>query len=111
PSCASSHDIIDPIAGAFQKYDDNDQERYRPIRGWYGEMLAAGYGDAQMPTDWLGNAPLWLGRRIADDPRFPFAMVKIVYEGLMGRSPGDYPQDFDAADYSARFNAWRSQEA
>jgi hypothetical protein len=38
-------------------------------------------------------------------------MVKIDYEGLMGRTPVDYPEDYDADDYGARFSAWQNQEA
>lgn len=111
PSCSSCHEILDPIAGAFQKFSDNDPERYEPGRSWYGEMKAAGYEDEQMPTDEISDAPRWLGKRIANDPRFPFAMVKIVYQGLMGRAPVEPPEDFDAPDYSARFQAWRDQES
>lgn len=111
PSCASCHQILDPIAGAFQKYSDNDAERYEPNRSWYGEMLAAGFGREQMPTGDIDTAPNWLGQRIAADPRFPFAMVKIVYEGLMGREPVAHPEDFDDPNYSAHFTAWRDQEA
>ncbi len=74
-------------------------------------MLAAGFNGEQMPTSDLDEAPLWLGRRIAADPRFPFAIVKIAYQGLMGRKPVDYPEDFDAPDYAPRFAAWRDQES
>ena len=110
PSCSSCHEIIDPIGGAFQKFSDNNQEQYLPLRSWYGDMKPAGYGAEQMPVSEIERAPEWLGQRIAGDPRFVYAMVKIIYEGVFGRVPLEYPADQQNPDYSAQLQAWQSQQ-
>lgn len=111
PSCNSCHTIIDPIAGTFQKYDDDDAERYRPDRNWYMEMEAPGFGKEEMTVDESAAAPQWTAARIAADPRFVQAMVRWVYLGLMGRAPLDYPSDTSADNYPALLAAWNAQDS
>lgn len=106
PSCKMCHVIIDPIAGAFQKFDDNDYERYRPDRVWPTEMFLPGFGDAQMQVTDYPNALQWLGQRIAADERFPLAVVRNLYERIIGQTPEDFPQDPSGAAYVA----WADQD-
>ncbi len=44
------HRELDPIAGAFQKYDDYDPERYVPDKEWHKDMFAPGFAGEALPT-------------------------------------------------------------
>jgi hypothetical protein len=44
PSCSACHKLVDPVAGAFQKYSDYDQEKYEPTKEWHTEMFPPGFG-------------------------------------------------------------------
>lgn len=110
PSCNSCHEVIDPIAGAFQKFSYYDQERYEPGRSWFQDMKAPGFGEERMSVDDFDSAPTWLGQRIARDPRFPYAMVSLIYEGLVGREPQPYPTKLDDPDYGELYRSWETQQ-
>jgi hypothetical protein len=105
-SCKMCHVTIDPIAGAFQKFDDNDFERYRPDRQWPTEMFLPGFGDEQMQVGDYPNALQWLGQRIATDERFPLAVVRNMYERIIGQAPIDFPEDPAGGAYVA----WAAQD-
>jgi mono/diheme cytochrome c family protein len=109
PSCASCHRQLDPIAGAFMKWDEGDQDEYVPEREWYREMYAPGFGDELMPVDAYDAAQLWLGKRIVDDPRFSLAMVRHMYSALTGHKPLAYPRQ-GADRYRAQLSAWETQD-
>ena len=83
-ACNACHRQIDPIAGAFQKFDDNDQERFRPERNWHAEMFAPGFGKEVMSTSDFENAPQWLAQRLVKDFRFGLAAVQTVFTALTG---------------------------
>lgn len=110
PSCNACHKIIDPVAGAFQKFDDNDQERYRPNREWHTEMFPPGYGTDEMTIDEYPYALNWLAERIAQDPRFVRATVQQVFSALTGQKPLAYPADPEAADFASQLKAWEAQD-
>ncbi|MGB1015042.1 MAG: hypothetical protein ACPG4T_12975, partial [Nannocystaceae bacterium] len=90
PACSVCHNIIDPLAGSFQKYDDNDQEEYTPEREWYTDMVSPGYGEETMPTSEYNQALPWLAKRAADDPRFVLGTIYTTYTALTGLAPLDY---------------------
>lgn len=105
PDCKTCHVVIDPIAGGFQHWDDNNQEQFRPDREWHAEMFAPGFDKELIQT---GEVPeVWLGQRIANDKRFPVAMVNHLFKALMGRAPLDFPRDSDPNNYVA----WSSEAA
>jgi Protein of unknown function (DUF1588) len=110
PSCNACHKIIDPVAGAFQKFDDYDQERYRPEREWHTEMFPPGYGSDEMTLDDYPFALNWLGERIARDPRFVRAVVQQIFTALTGQKPLPYPADPEADGFAARLQAWEAQD-
>jgi Protein of unknown function (DUF1588) len=110
PSCNACHKIIDPVAGAFQKFDDYDQERYRPDREWHPEMFPPGYGSDEMTIDEYPFALNWLGDRIAKDPRFVRATVQQIFTALTGQKPLAYPADPDAEQFSSQLQAWEAQD-
>ncbi len=107
PTCKTCHVVIDPIAGAFQQFSDNDQEQHVPDREWYGDMAGPGFGTKQMTLQDIADNPLaWLGRQIADDPRFAISVVRNVYKSLTGQAPLEFPDDPATGAYAA----WRAQD-
>jgi len=110
PSCNACHKVIDPVAGAFQKFDDYDQERYRPDREWHAEMFPPGYGTDEMTIDQYPYALNWLGDRLAKDPRFVRATVQQIFSALTGQKPLAYPADPDAVGFSSQLKAWEAQD-
>ena len=97
--CTSCHAVIDPLAGAFQNWDDRGS--YAPREeGWYEEMAPPGFGEAAIEFERYNESLPWLAERIAADPRFATATVHNVYRGLLGhdlvRAQGD-----DAAVYNS----------
>lgn len=106
--CTVCHDVIDPVSGAFQNWDD--QGRYMPPEnGWYTDMLPAGIEGQQMPSDvWAESVP-WLNARAAEDPRFVEAAVQHAFKLLTGQAPLRLPTDATRADYEAAFRAYEVQ--
>jgi hypothetical protein len=111
PACNTCHAIIDPIAGAFQKWDEYDYDRYRPDQEWYAEMAEPGYGNERMPTSEFGAAEQWLAKRVVADPRFLQSVVATVFQAIVGHAPVDYPSDSTASDYAAKLRSWETQDA
>ena len=109
--CNGCHRQIDPIAGAFLKWQENDQERYEPRTDWHPEMFAPGFGKEVMDTAEYPRAEQWLAQRIVADPRFVLSAAQTLYRGIMGREPLEYPADPQAADFDAQLRAWRAQDA
>lgn len=107
PDCKTCHVVIDPIAGAFQKWDDNDYEDYRPDREWPAELFLPGFGTEQMQVNEYPEALQWLGQRIANDPRFPLSVVRNVLHSMTGKDPVDFPDD----PARGGFIAWQGQDA
>lgn len=108
--CAKCHRVIDPIAGAFQAFDKNNQEFLLDPPVWYPEMFAPGYGNELMPADQFSVGIQWLAQRVAADPRFALAMTHTVHRALTGQRPLAYPTDAGAPDYKARMTAWEVQD-
>lgn len=107
PECTSCHEIMDPVAGAFQNWNENG--RYRP-ESWHADMRAPGLGDEIMPADDYPNSLQWLGAKIAGDVRFARAMVEMVWEGMSGQPALQQPTDPSAANYTAQIKAFGVQD-
>jgi hypothetical protein len=106
PNCNVCHEVIDPVAGAFQNWDD--QGRYRPPEGgWHGDMKVAGFGDEEMSSSQYPNALQWLSEKVVEDQRFATSIVRTVYTGMTGAMPLSEPNDPNAADYLGRATAFR----
>lgn len=107
PQCSKCHSVLDPVASIFQNWDDKG--RYRPSRlskyGWYADMEARGFNGEVMPL--AGNVDSsvqWLASRMAQDPKFPRAVTRIMVNGLTGKEPLNAPVDSGAAQ--AEFDAY-----
>lgn len=85
PACSVCHATMDPIAGAFQNWDDRG--RYRPVENWLQELRAPGFGEETIPSDQSASSLQWLGNRIAQDERFATAAIHTVYRALTGEEP------------------------
>ena len=107
PACTSCHDLMDPIAGAFQNWDDTGRFRPRP---WYEDMLPPGFNGTDMPPDAYPTSEQWLGQQIAADPRFARAIVQTLYFGLTGERALQPPTDPAAANYAAQLRAFEVQD-
>jgi len=101
PKCSKCHSVIDPVASVFQNWQSRGQ--YRPVRleryGWYSDMDLRGFNGVVMPL--AGNVDSsvqWLGHRIAEDPRFPKAMVRMLVNGLTGKEPLRAPAEASATE-------------
>jgi hypothetical protein len=109
--CNFCHKQLDPVAGAFQNWDDYDMEKLVPDREWYPEMFAPGFDGEDMPKSEFPNALPWFAKRAADDPRFVIASVHLVYRALTGQEPLTYPADTEHPQYAAQIAAWQAQDA
>lgn len=106
--CSVCHKVIDPIAGAFQKFDNDG--RFRPEATWPGFMPQPGLGTETINDVREYPAALqWLGKKIAADRRFVNATVYTVYEALTGHKPLDYPAS-DAPNFANKLSSWRAQD-
>lgn len=111
-NCSVCHTVIDPIAGLFKNW--NGQGRFLPQQGWYDEMRPPGYESLTLPAS-DDAAPLrWLAKQIAQDPRFVSAVVRQVYEMVVGQPPASLPSEEDEsltpAEEAARVAVYKAQQ-
>ena len=100
--CVVCHRTIDPIAGLFQDYY-NEEGHYGPRKaGWFADMFGPGCEKVDLPATDLLRPIQWLGQRIEQDPRFAVAMVEHVYYILMGRKVLLPPDDIDDPHFAAK---------
>ncbi len=106
--CTVCHGVVDPIAGAFQNWDDDGQ--YNPMEdGWYTDMLPPGMEGQNMSSEEWGNSLAWLANKAATDNRFVESAIEHAYKILTGESPLTLPTDATRPDYEAAFRAYEVQ--
>lgn len=110
-TCVVCHQVLDPLAGAFQKWDDNNQDRFQPERKWFSDMFQPGYGDEKMEAAYYERGVQWLAPRLVADPRFALSTVYAVFRGLTGQDPLRYPTDANDPLYAQRLEAWSGQDS
>lgn len=109
PDCVVCHKTIDPVAGLFQDYF-NEEGHFGPRKeGWFTDMFGPGLEGSPLPPAERWRALQWLGQETAKDPRFAVAMVEHVYHILMGRKPLLPPQDIDDPFFTPKRRAWIEQ--
>lgn len=112
PGCTVCHQVMDPIAGAFMRFQEFDhQGEYHPDIPWYGDVFSPGYGTEVMPPEQYDNAPAWLAQRIVADPRFPIAIARLMFHALTGQRVRPFPRDASAPDYEQLLQRWQMQDA
>lgn len=128
PNCVVCHDIMDPVAGAFQNYSDDGF--YRSRQGgtdslppsykfsattgyqfgdtWYSSMLAPGFGSQTAPN--AENSIQWLGQEFAKDSRFGFGTVNFWYPVVIGRTPYTEPENPEDVSYQSKLAAYAAEQ-
>lgn len=109
--CTVCHNVIDPVAGGFRGWDDNDYEDFDPARPWHDEMFEPGFGAAKMDPAYYTKALQWLGPQVASDPRFSISAVRTVYKGLTGHDALEYPTDNADPSFATQLASWSAQDA
>ena len=127
-NCIVCHDILDPVAGAFQNYGDNGfyrDKRYGynslpysykgdPLSGyqvgdtWYNDMLAPGFGDLLAPNP--NNSLNWLAHEFTKDSRFGYGTVNFWYPAVIGRAPYAEPVNPQDPDYKSSLAAYTLEQ-
>jgi hypothetical protein len=109
PDCVVCHKTVDPVAGLFQDYF-NEEGHYGPRKeGWFTDMFKPGLEGEDLPGEDRWRALQWLGERTAKDPRFATAMVEHVYYILVGRKVMLPPEDIDDPMFKSKRRAYEVQ--
>ncbi len=109
--CTVCHVIIDPIAGGFRGFQrrGDRQTRFSIADAWYGDMLSPGFNGLENPSDDSKTALAWLGKQMATDPRFGIGIAHVMYRGLVGDEPMQFPDASDAPDHADTMRAYIAQ--
>ena len=140
PGCAVCHDIMDPMAGAFQNWAPNNRfrpngagaaadilpnfykstdymdtpkggEYYQMGDKWFRDRRTPGYGSTTMPNAYDNPfAAEWLGQQFAADSRFAKGSVNFWYKALFQREVLQPVVDTTAPDAAARLAAYNAQQ-
>jgi len=127
-NCTVCHNIMDPVAGAFQNYGDDGfykdkpggqhslpasyrfdpDSNYQIGDTWYADMLAPGFGEEQAPNS--DNSIQWLAHKFVNDPRFGYGTVYFWYPAVMGRDAYAIPENPEDSDYEFKLAAYNSEQ-
>jgi hypothetical protein len=109
PDCVVCHKTIDPLAGLFQDFF-NEEGHYGPRKeGWFTDMFGPGLEGEHLPPDEKWRSLQWLGQLTAKDPRFAVAMTEHVYYILLGRKVLLPPIDIDDPLFTPKRRAYLAQ--
>jgi len=109
--CTVCHKVIDPVAGGFRGYDDNNYEDFNPATPWHDAMFEPGFGATPMDPNFYGKALQWMGPQVASDPRFAISAVRTVYTAMTGHQPILYPGNPADPNFATELAAWAAQDA
>jgi hypothetical protein len=113
-ACAVCHVALDPVANSFSNFPDDRRFSYNPsvtaATDPHVGTFAAGFGDESTPGKENKLLP-WMTAKLVQDDRFPFAVVKAFYTGLIGLPPMGYPKDAGDPTFADRLHAWSAQDA
>ena len=107
--CSVCHTVLDPIAGGFRGFDEQNVTRFDPADPWHDDMVPPGINGALMPPESYGGALMWLGAQIPRDPRFGISVAQVMYRGIIGDEPLTFPQDRDLPDFTDRVRSYSVQ--
>ncbi len=107
--CVVCHRTIDPVAGLFQDFY-NEEGHYGPRKeGWFQDMFVPGLEGEDLPKEDKWRSLQWLAERTAKDPRFAVAMTEHVWYILSGRMALRTPQDIEDPLFTPRRRAYKMQ--
>ena len=106
PACQVCHDYMDPLASGFMGFTYSRLASYQPQSSEWGMKYAPGFLDKTPPHTLPKTRILpWMAQQITEDARFPYAMVRRVFESVTGNKPVEYSAD------PLSLAAWESQNA
>lgn len=129
--CTVCHEVMDPVAGAFQNYGDfgfyrdspggldslpkaykrKENSPYHEGDLWYRDMRLPGFEGQQLGEGNRERGLQWLANRIVQDERFAKATVKFWWSAVMSEPLLDAPENSGDADYVERFAGFEAQQA
>ena len=129
-SCAVCHELMDPVAGAFQNFGDNGHYRdawdgddalpdtykaselYRNGDLWYRDMRLPGFAGQNIPADAATqrNSLQWLAQRMVADERFASGTVAFWWPAVFGSEPVLQPTEPSDADYAQKLAVYTEQQ-
>ena len=127
PACTVCHETMDPVAGAFQNYDERGNYRYyfdhslpnsyTTAEGslyqegdtWFRDMRAPGFRGLTAPDQDV-SLP-WLAQQMANDPRFNVGTVEFWWPAVMGHEVLRAPEDPDLPGYDDQLMAFNLQRS
>ncbi len=131
PSCMVCHEIMDPVAGAFQDFgfggfykirlggldsldniyvnQKNAGALYQPGDTWYRDMRVPGFNQLVAPQS--PGSLRWLANHIVTDKRFATATVRFWWPAIIGRELLKPPEVATDSDYLPMLSAYEAQEA
>ncbi len=111
PTCTGCHNVMDPVAATFRHWSDPEERRYgdwRFARWNQNIILPPGFNGELMPEDNVG-AVQWLGKKIAEDPRFAMSTVKTFFTEITGHELLPVPSEDDSANTKAFYEYQQKQ--
>jgi len=108
PHCNGCHNIVDPIAGGYQGWDQSGiyNAEFGAADPWYTDMLATGYRGKTMPNPTPETALKWMAAQLANDDRFAPTMVAHTYRGLV---LDEVRPALDGTESQEDVDAWKLQ--
>ncbi len=114
PACYTCHTVMDPVASAFQHWNDRGRRIPSTLNAssWSSNGIStAGLAGKILPIE-RGNSQFetmlqWLGNEISQDPRFMRAITRHLYNGIIGQDLLNAPGDNADADTVTAYNAQR----
>ncbi|MAD45929.1 MAG: hypothetical protein CMI02_05570 [Oceanospirillaceae bacterium] len=116
PACYACHQVMDPVASAFQHWTDRGQyivTGSTSANRWdSSDIEPAGLRSETIPLSggdgYFRRMLQWLGNAIAEDPRFVRATVRTLYTGIVGQEPLTTPGDNASNAETLAFNSQRA---
>ena len=133
PACTVCHTVMDPVAGAFQNYDDSGH--YRGATGglhslptsytkladsiyqngdlWYRDMLEPGFvteGSIATAITEQDNTLQVLAQHMISDPRFAQSAVVFWWPSIMSEPLEEAPEQITDSDYQAKLSIYEAQQ-
>ena len=131
PNCAVCHEIMDPVAGAFQNYGilfavyrswhginslpsnyiwppDGSESLYQEGDIWYRDMRPPAFNGELIPDD--KNSLQWLANKIVNNDRFALATVKFWWPAVMGQELYEAPEDKLDSDFDLKLKRYEAQQ-
>lgn len=110
PSCVACHQTLDPVAGAFQAWDD---QGHKVTREWYKDMFATGFRGTPFTAkeQRTKDGVRWLAEKVVEQRGFINATVRTVFTGLTGRQPLTLPPDIESPEGQVAFAAYNAQQS